>query len=180
MAKAVSGPVIRPSRSEDLDVLQAIYAHYVLNSRNTMEFQPPDLAEMAQRRAAVLERGLPHLVAEEDGRLLGFAYAGPYRARPGYAHTVEDSIYLAPEAIGCGIGRALLGRVIESCTEAGFRQMVAVIGDGGNTASIRLHEALGFHIAGRLEAVCWKFGRWSDCVLMQRKLGAGKEGTPPY
>jgi phosphinothricin acetyltransferase len=135
---------------------------------------------MARRRGDMLAAGLPFLVATEvsGGRLLGFAYAGPFRPRPAYRFTLEDSIYVAPAVTRCGIGRALLARLIEDATQAGFRQMIAMIGDSGNAASIGLHEQAGFSRAGLLPAAGFKLGRWIDCVMMQRTLGTGS-ATPP-
>lgn len=170
--------LVRPSGPDDLPVIQAIYAHHVMHGFGTFEEMPPDVAEMAARRLTIVERGLPHLVAEADGRILGYAYAGPYRPRPAYRNTVEDSIYVAPEAIRHGVGRALLTALVEFCEAGPWRQMVAVIGDRGNTASIALHAALGFHEAGHLKAVGFKLGRWVDVVIMQRALGAGAGGDP--
>ncbi len=170
--------IIRPSQQGDIEAFEAIYAHHVLNASATFEITPPDAAEIARRRDDVLRRGLPFLVAECDGVVLGFAYAAPYRARPAYRFTLEDSIYIRHDATGRGAGRLLLEALIEACTHAGFRQIIAVIGDGSNTASIGLHRACGFEHAGVLSAVGFKFGRWVDSVLMQRALGAGAATAP--
>ena len=171
---------IRPSLPGDLAAVRDIYAHHVLHGLASFEEVPPDLAELARRRDDVLARGLPHLVAEAAGGrgVVGFAYAGPYRPRPAYRHTVEDSVYLAPDQAGRGIGRALLGRLIALCEAAGRRQMVAVIGDSGNAPSIGLHAALGFRRVGLLPSVGFKFGRWVDIVIMQRPLGPGDATLP--
>lgn len=169
---------IRPSVIGDLAAIRAIYAHHVLHGFGSFEELPPDLDEMAARRLAILERGMPHLVAEVDGRVLGYAYAGPYRPRPAYRYTVENSVYVAQEAVGRGVGRALLATLVEVCEVGPWRQMVAVIGDRENTASIALHAALGFHEAGHLKAVGFKLGRWVDVVIMQRPLGAGDDEGP--
>jgi phosphinothricin acetyltransferase len=169
---------IRESAEADLPAIQAIYAHHVATGLASFEEAPPDLAEMARRRRELRGRGLPHLVAEAEGGVLGYAYAGPYRARPAYRFTLEDSIYLAGDATGRGIGRLLLGALIERTTELGYRQMVAIIGDSGNRASIRLHAAAGFREVGTLTAVGFKFGRWVDSVVMQRPLGPG-DASPP-
>lgn len=169
---------IRPSRPDDLPELERIYAHHVRHGIASFETEPPDIAELARRRADVLARGLPHLVAVRRGEVAGFAYAGPYRTRLAYRHTAEDSIYVAHDQGGRGIGRALLSQVIALCTEAGVRQMVAVIGDSANAGSIRLHESLGFRRVGLLPSVGWKHGRWVDSVLMQRALGPGDEEPP--
>ncbi|HEY4134974.1 MAG TPA: GNAT family N-acetyltransferase [Alphaproteobacteria bacterium] len=169
---------VRPAAAADMAGIQAIYAHHVRTSLATFEIDPPDVAEMARRHADVAGRGLPYLVAEADGRLLGFGYAAPYRARAAYRHTVENSIYVADAARGQGVGRAVLAAVIEGCAALGYRQMVAVIGDSANAASIGLHTALGFKPAGLLPAVGFKFGRWVDSVLMQRPLGEGSAQPP--
>ena len=158
--------------------MQAIYAHHVLHGLATFEEVPPDAGEMARRRADVLARGLPYVVAEDGGRLLGYAYAGPYRLRSAYRFAVEDSIYLDPGALGRGIGRILLERLVADSTAAGARQMLAVIGDSGNTASIAVHARNSFRHVGTFEAVGFKFGRWVDTVLMQRPLGQGTTTLP--
>ena len=169
---------IRLSREDDLPTIQAIYAHHVLHGLASFEEAPPDIPELARRRADVLVRGLPWLVAEADGTVAGYAYAGPYRARPAYRFTLEDSVYIAPALAGRGIGRALLTSLLGLCEAAGCRQMVAVIGDSANAASIGLHRACGFRDVGSLRAVGFKHGRWVDTVLMQRALGPG-DATPP-
>lgn len=175
----VAAPAIRPSRPGDIAAIQAIYAGHVLRGTASFEQTPPDAAEMAQRRTTVIELGLPHLVAEQpDGRIVGFAYAGLYRPRPAYRHTVEDSIYLDPAATGRGTGRRLLDAVIDQAEARGFRQMVAVIGDSGNAASIALHARAGFRHVGTFRSVGFKFGRWLDTVLMQRPLGPGDDTLP--
>lgn len=178
MVSVAGAGTLREAQPADLAAVRRIYAHHVLNGLASFELEPPDEAEMRRRREAVAERGLPFLVAELRGEVRGFAYAGPYRARPAYRFTVEDSVYVAPDALGHGLGRALLGELIRRCGALGFRQMVAVIGDSGNRASIRLHEALGFSHAGLLRSVGFKFGRWVDSVLMQRGLGEG-DAIPP-
>jgi phosphinothricin acetyltransferase len=144
----------------------------------SFELTPPDAAEIARRRVDVLARGLPYVVAELAGAVVGFAYAAPYRLRPAYRYTVEDSVYVHRDAAGRGVGRELLERLIADCAAAGYRQMIGVIGDSGNAASIGLHAACGFARAGLLPAVGFKFGRWVDSVLMQRPLGEG-DATPP-
>ncbi|MDP3085906.1 MAG: N-acetyltransferase family protein [Rubrivivax sp.] len=169
-----TGPLlVRPSRDSDLPAATAIYAHSVLHGTGSFELEAPDEAEMRRRRADLLAKGLPWLVAEQAGRLLGYAYAGPFRPRPAYRHSLENSIYLAPQARGRGVGRILLAELIARCEALGTRQMLAVIGDSANASSIALHQALGFEHAGRLQNVGWKAGRWLDVVLMQRSLGAG-------
>lgn len=169
---------VRPSAAGDLAAIQAIYAHHVTHGFGSFEEVPPTVEEMAARRLALLERGMPHIVAVVDGRVLGYAYAGPYRPRPAYRYTVENSVYVAQDEIGRGVGRALLATLIEICEAGPWRQMIAVIGDRGNTASIALHAALGFHEAGHLKAVGYKLGRWVDVVIMQRPLGAGDDQDP--
>jgi phosphinothricin acetyltransferase len=171
-------PLIRPSRDEDIPAIAGIYAHAVVHGTASFELDPPDEAEMARRRAALLDGGFPHLVAEIDGAVAGFAYAGPYRPRPAYRFTVEDTVYVAPDRHRTGVGRALLSGLIGTCEASGFRQMVAVIGDSASRGSIGLHAALGFRRAGLLEAVGWKHGRWRDVVLMQRVLGEGADAPP--
>ncbi len=171
-------PLVRPSTDADLPTIAAIYAHAVVHGTASFELEPPGEAEMARRRAAILEGGYPYLVAEIDGVVAGYAYAGPYRPRPAYRFSVEDSIYVAPDRQGSGIGRALLARLVEECEALGFRQMVAVIGDSASRGSIRLHEAVGFRRSGLLEAIGWKHGRWLDGVLMQRVLGEGADAPP--
>lgn len=165
------GHAIRPSRDADLPRIAAIYAHAVLTNEATFEIEPPTVEEMQRRRADVLLRGLPYLVAECDGEVAGYAYATPYRPRPAYRFTVEDSIYLDPRWQGRGIGHALLEVLIEECLRAGARQMIAVIGGGlGNEASVRVHARCGFVEAGLLRNVGYKFDRWLDTLLMQRAL----------
>ncbi len=171
-------PTIRASREDDLPALTAIYGHWVTHGLASFELEPPDLAEMARRRAAVLAGGYPHLVAERDGAVVGYTYASAYRPRPAYRFAVENSVYVAPGGTRGGTGRALLDALIADCTGRGFRLMVAVIGDSANYASIGLHERAGFARAGLLPAVGWKHGRWVDSVLMTRALGAGAT-TPP-
>ncbi len=169
---------IRPSGADDLAAIQAIYAHHVTHGFGSFEEVPPAIDEIAARRLALLERGMPHMVAEAGGRIVGYAYAGPYRPRPAYRCTVEDSVYVAPDAVGGGVGRALLSTLVEVCEAGPWRQMIAVIGDRENTASIALHAALGFHEAGHLKAVGFKHSRWVDVVIMQRPLGHGDSGDP--
>jgi L-amino acid N-acyltransferase YncA len=171
-------PTIRPARAEDIADIQAIYAHFVRAGTASFELVPPDIAEMRRRFADITGRGFPFLVAEIDGKIGGFAYANTYRARAAYDHTVEDSVYVSPDVPRRGLGRGLLSAVIEICTEAGYRQMIAVIGDSANTASISLHASLGFTRVGLLPSVGFKFGRWVDSVLMQRPLGRGDETLP--
>ncbi|MDF1486149.1 GNAT family N-acetyltransferase [Ramlibacter sp. H39-3-26] len=172
-------PTIRPSRDGDMPAVTAIYAHHVLTGTASFELEAPTLAAMRERRADVLAKPLPYLVAEDaDGAILGYAYANHFRPRPAYRFCVENSIYLAPSAQRRGVGRALLAALIAGCEAAGARQMVAVIGGSDNAGSIGLHAALGFAPAGVLRASGWKFGRWHDTVLMQKALGAGDTTTP--
>ena len=171
-------PLLRAAADADLAAVTAIYAHHVRHGRASFEEVPPDADEMARRRADVLDRGLPFLVAEAEGRVLGYAYAAPYRLRSAYRFCLEDSVYIAEDALGRGIGRTLLTRLVEDCTGLGYRQMLAVIGDSGNAGSIAVHERLGFRHAGMLRAVGFKFGAWVDVVLMQRPLGPGGDSLP--
>ena len=161
-----------------MPAIQAIYAHHVLHGLATFEEVPPDAAEMARRREEIVGRGLPYLVAEEAGRLLGYAYAAPYRARSAYRFTLEDSIYLDPAAVGRGIGGGCSRALIDAGTAWGGRQMLAVIGDSGNAGSIAVHARAGFRHVGTFRAVGFKFGRWVDTVLMQRPLGPGGDTLP--
>jgi L-amino acid N-acyltransferase YncA len=169
---------IRPAQPRDLAVVTAIYDHAVRHGTASFELEPPDESEMARRYDGLRAGGYPYLVAETDGGIVGYAYAGPYRARPAYRWSVEDSIYIVPQRQGRGIGRALLERLIAEAEAGGFRQMIAVIGDSGNTASIELHRRAGFRLVGTFENVGFKFGRWLDSVLMQRALGSGATSKP--
>ena len=171
-------PIIRPARESDFARIQAIYAHYVEGGLASFETVAPDRAEMIRRFEAIRARGFPYIVAEVDGDVAGYAYAGTYRARAAYDFAVEDSVYIAPDRLGHGLGRALLGALIDVCTEAGYRRMIAVIGDSANHASINLHLAMGFNRAGLLPSAGWKHGRWVDSVMMQRALGDG-DASPP-
>lgn len=170
--------LLRDSRDDDIPAITAIYGHWVTHGLASFEYEPPPPAEMAQRRAAVLAGGYPHIVAERQGRILGYAYASSYRTRPAYRFTVENSVYVAPEANRGGVGRALLTELIARCAARGFRRMVAVIGDSANAPSIGLHEACGFAHAGLLPDIGWKHGRWVDSVLMTRPLGPGAAASP--
>lgn len=170
--------VIRPCTADDLDAITAIYADAVRTGTATFELEPPDRAEMARRFTALIDGGFPYLVAEAAGRLAGYAYAGPYRARPAYRYTVEDSVYLARAAQGQGIGAALLGALVAEAAARQFRQMIAVIGDSANLASVRTHAHAGFTLIGTHPAVGFKFGRWLDTVMMQRPLGDGAATVP--
>jgi L-amino acid N-acyltransferase YncA len=169
----VPTPLLRDCQDRDLAAVHAIYAREVLEGTASFELEPPDLAELTARWQAIRSARLPYVVAEQGGRIAGYAYAGPYRARPAYRYTVENSVYIAPWARRHGIGRLLLDEVIAAASERGMRQMVAIIGDSANVASIALHERAGFRLVGVLENVGWKFGRWLDTVIMQRALGEG-------
>ena len=163
--------VVRPSTVQDLAAITAIYSHYVLHTTSTFELDPPSVEEMARRRDAVWALGMPHLVAESEGRVIGYAYAGQYRPRPAYRFTVEDSIYIAHDSTGRGHGRRLLEELISACAATSARQMIAVIADTANLSSIALHARCGFRMVGTLEDVGQKFNRCVDTVLMQRALG---------
>ncbi|MFJ3487519.1 GNAT family N-acetyltransferase [Pseudomonas sp. NPDC090202] len=169
---------LRDAREDDMPAVQAIYAHHVLHGTASFELEPPTLAQMLQRRADVLAHGLPYVVAEWDGEVVGYGYATLYRPRPAYRFTVEDSVYVRDGMAGLGIGQTLLGRIVQHCIDDGRRQMVAVIGNSENTASIRLHERLGFRVVGVFQSVGFKHGRWLDTVLMQRELGEGNSCVP--
>ncbi|BAT58674.1 phosphinothricin N-acetyltransferase [Variibacter gotjawalensis] len=170
---------IRPATLSDIPAITRIYAHAVAHGTASFELDPPDEAEMTRRMSALIDNGFPYIVAEEAGALLGYAYAGAYRPRPAYRFSVEDSIYIAPDAQRRGIGRILLTALIEESEKRGFRQMIAVIGDASQTPSIELHRAAGFRMIGAVEAVGFKHGKWLATVLMQRPLGEG-DTTDPY
>ncbi|WP_282369884.1 GNAT family N-acetyltransferase [Pseudomonas sp. PS02290] len=171
-------PILRDARESDMPAVQAIYAHHVIHGTASFELEPPTLEQMLQRRADICANGLPYLVAERDGEVVGYAYSTPYRPRPAYRFTVEDSVYVREGMVGFGIGHALLAAVIQHCTASGRRQMVAIIGNSENSASIRLHARLGFRQVGVFESVGFKHGRWLDTVIMQRELGEGASTTP--
>lgn len=175
---AGTGLLIRPSTEADLVAIQQIYQVAVLEGTGTFETEVPDVAEMGRRRAEVLGRQLPYLVAERGGAVLGYAYANYFRPRLAYRFCLEDSIYLAPAAQGQSIGRLLLAELIARCEAVGARQMLAVIGDANNLGSVGLHKALGFEHTGLLKSSGWKFGRWLDVVLMQRPLGQSDQNSP--
>ena len=161
---------IRPSKDSDISAVTEIYAHHVLHGTGSFEIDPPDAGQMAYRRSDVVGRGLPYIVAEIDGRIVGYAYAALYRARVAYRFTLEDSVYVHRDYMGRGVGAALLARLIPACKEWGCRQLVAVIGDSENSASVRVHEKLGFQHCGVLRGVGYKFDRWIDTVFMQLTL----------
>ncbi|ARP62809.1 GNAT family N-acetyltransferase [Mesorhizobium sp. WSM1497] len=170
---------IRPATAADLDSITDIYADAVAQGTASYELEPPSRAEMGVRFDSLMAGGFPYLVAEKDGAVLGYAYAGAFRPRPAYRFIVEDSVYVAPEAKGQGVGLKLMQSLIEAVTTAGFRQIIAVIGDGRpDSASVRLHEKLGFRHSGRLEGSGYKHGRWLDTVFMQLSLNGGASAPP--
>jgi L-amino acid N-acyltransferase YncA len=170
--------IVRPATEADAAALAAIYGDAVLNGFGTFEEVPPSAADMDARRRAVQDQGLPYLVAEEAGKVLGFAYAAPFRPRAAYRYTLEDSVYVAPEGKGRGVGRAVLTAVIAECERLGIRQLVAVIGDSENAGSIGLHRSLGFEPAGIHRSVGFKHGRWVDIVMVQKPLNGGDARLP--
>lgn len=170
--------IVRPATEQDADALAAIYGDAVLHGFGTFEEVPPSAADMDARRRAVQDMGLPYLVAELDGRVLGFAYAGPFRPRAAYRYTLEDSVYVHPDAKGKGVGRAVLTAVIAACEALGVRQLMAVIGDSGNSGSVGLHRSLGFEQTGVGHSVGFKHGRWVDIVHMQKPLNGGDTTLP--
>jgi phosphinothricin acetyltransferase len=170
--------IVRAATEADAEALAEIYGDAVLHGFGTFEEEPPSAADMDGRRRAVQDKGLPYLVAEIDGRVLGFAYAGPFRPRAAYRYTLEDSVYVSPEAKGKGVGRAVLSAVIAACESLGIRQLMAVIGDSENAGSIGLHRSLGFEQTGVGRSVGFKHGRWVDIVHMQKALNGG-DGAPP-
>lgn len=171
-------PLIRASRDEDVAAITAIYTHHVLHGTGTFEIDPPTAQDMAARRADVLAKGLPYLVAEEAGQVLGFAYCNWFKPRPAYRFSAEDSIYVADAARGRGLGRQLLEALAMQAEAAGVRKLMAVIGDSANAGSIGVHRAAGFTDVGVMRSVGWKFGAWRDIVLMEKPLGAGDTTAP--
>ena len=169
---------VRPAKAADIPAITAIYRPAVLHGTATFEIEPPDEAEMLRRFAAITGSGYPYFVAEVDGRIQGYAYVNAYRTRPAYRFTVEDSIYIAPDAQGKGIGRVLLQSLIEASTAKGYRLMVAVIGDSKTYGSIAVHRNAGFTFCGTIHSVGYKFGRWLDSVIMQLPLGEGDKSAP--
>jgi phosphinothricin acetyltransferase len=170
--------ITRPSRDDDLPAITAIYAHHVLHGTGTFETTPPTESDMAARRADVQSKGLPYLVIEDEGRVLGFAYCQWFKPRPAYRFSAEDSIYLHPEAAGRGLGKRLLSELARQAQDAGVRKLIAVIGDSANAGSIGVHRALGFTDAGTIKSCGWKFGRWLDIVLMDKAIGDGATTAP--
>ncbi len=171
-------PQLRNAALSDIPDIQKLYAMEVREGVATYEYEIPDEGEMALRMREILDKGFPYLVAELEGRFAGYAYASPYRSRSGYRWTVEDTVYVSPESKGKGVGRALLARLIADCEARGFRQMVAVIGEPGNGASVALHGKLGFITVGVFAGLGRKHGRWLDTVQMQRALGSGNQDAP--
>lgn len=171
-------PIIRPSRPEDIPAITAIYTDHVLHGTGTFELEPPSEADMAHRRADVLSKGLPYLVATDGNKVLGFAYCNWFKPRPAYRFSAEDSIYLAPDAQGLGLGRALLTELAVQAEKAGIRKLIAVIGDSANAGSIGVHRSVGFSHAGVLKSCGWKFNQWRDVVLMDKALGLGDTSAP--
>ena len=171
-------PLIRASRDEDVAAITAIYTHHVLHGTGTFEIDPPTAQDMAARRADVLAKGLPYLVAEEAGQVLGFAYCNWFKPRPADRFSAEDSIYVADAARGRGLGRQLLEALAMQAEAAGVRKLLAVIGDSANAGSIGVHRAAGFTDVGVMRSVGWKFGAWRDIVLMEKPLGAGDTTAP--
>lgn len=169
---------LRPSSAQDIPAITAIYAHHVLHSTGTFETTPPTEEEMSARRADVLAKGLPWLVAEQQARVVGFAYCQWFKPRPAYRYSAEDSIYLHPDATGQKIGGRLLAALMHQAEAAGVRKLIAVIGDSANAGSIGAHRAAGFHQAGLIRSCGWKFGRWLDIVLMDKALGDGDHSAP--
>ena len=171
-------PIIRPSRDADLPAITAIYGHHVLHGTGTFEVDPPNETDMTARRADVLAKGLPWLVAEDAGQVLGYAYCTWFKPRPAYRFSAEDSIYLAPGVQRTGLGRALLAELAARAQAAGVRKLIAVIGDSANLGSVGVHRSVGFQDVGVLKSCGWKFGAWRDVVLMDMALGTG-DNTPP-
>ncbi len=170
---------IRPSTEADVPAIAAIYGHHVRTGTGTFEIDPPSESDMAARRTEVLARGLPYLVAEMDRKVVGFAYCNWFKPRPAYRFCAEDSIYLAPQTQGMGIGRALLAELMAQAQATGLRKLIAVIGDSRNASSIGVHRSAGFTEVGVLKSCGWKFGQWLDVVMMERSLGQGDRSQPP-
>jgi len=171
-------PIIRPSQTRDIAQITAIYAHHVIHGTGTFEVDAPNEQDMAQRHADVLSKGLPYLVAVQDDQVLGYAYCNWFKPRPAYRFSAEDSIYLAPDAAGSGLGKTLLAELCSQAERAGVRKMIAVIGDSANLGSIGVHRSAGFAHVGTLASCGWKFERWLDVVLMDKALGAGDSVAP--
>ena len=174
----MSAMQIRDAAEDDISAIARIYGHEVLHGLGTFEEVPPSAEELGRRRRVIVDAGLPYLVAEIEGEIAGYAYAGQFRPRPAYRYSVENSVYIDLGHRGKGVGRALLTALIERCEKGQWRQMVAVIGDSGNAGSIGLHASLGFRKIGEVKSVGFKLGRWVDTVMMQRALGQGDESLP--
>lgn len=174
----MNDPSIRPAGPLDIPAIARIYAHAVQHGTASFELEPPDEAEMARRMQALLAKGYPYLVAEREGSVAGYAYAGPYRDRRAYDWCVEDSVYVGLEFHRRGIGRLLLARLVTQAEALGLRQMIGVVGDSANTASVAVHAAVGFRLIGAFQSIGFKHGRWLDTVLMQRRLGSGDTAPP--
>jgi L-amino acid N-acyltransferase YncA len=172
-----SHTIIRPSLEADITSIQTIYAYHVLHGTGTFETEPPNVAEMASRRADVLSKNLPYLVLESAGKVTGFAYGNWFKPRPAYRFSVEDSIYMAPASVGKGQGKLLLTELLAQLERGGFRKCMAVIGDSANAGSIAVHQACGFTMIGTVKSCGWKFGQWRDIVMMEKTLGLG-DSTP--
>ena len=170
--------LLRPSTEADLPAITALYGDHVLHGTGTFETEPPTLADMAARRADVLAKGLPYLVALEGGKIIGFAYCNWFKPRPAYRFSAEDSVYVATDAHRSGIGRALLAELSLQAEKAGVRKLIAVIGDSANLGSVGVHRAAGFTDVGVLTSCGWKFGRWLDVVMMEKSLGLGAASPP--
>ena len=170
--------IIRPSQPEDIPAITAIYAHHVLHGTGTFELEAPSQEEIANRRADVLAKGLPYVVAADGNQVLGFAYCNWFKPRPAYRFSAEDSIYVAPAAQGLGLGRALLTELAAQAEKAGVRKLIAVIGDSANTGSIAVHRSVGFSHVGLLKSCGWKFDQWRDVVMMDKALGLGDTCAP--
>ena len=170
--------IIRPSQPEDIQAITAIYAHHVLHGTGTFELYPPSQVDIENRRADVLSKGLPYLVAARDDKILGFAYCNWFKPRPAYRFSAEDSIYLNPDAMGLGLGRALLAELTAQAEKVGVRRLIAIIGDSANLGSTGVHRCLGFGHVGVLKSCGWKFDQWLDVVLMDKTLGLGDASAP--
>ena len=170
--------LIRSATAGDLSQITRIYGYSVSHDTASFELDPPVESEMAMRWQNSVSGGFPYLVAERDGGVIGYAYAGPYRPRPAYRWSVEDTIYISSKAQGMGVGKLLLSRLVDDCTSLGFRQMIAVIGGSNRAASIGLHQAMGFQFSGKLQDIGWKQGEWLDVITMQKPLGRGGEIAP--
>lgn len=171
-------PIIRPSQPSDMAAITAIYKHHVLHGTGTFEIDPPSLEDMTARREDVLSKGLPYLVLENEGQVVGFAYCNWFKPRPAYRFSAEDSIYLAADTAGKGWGRMLLAELCQAAEKVGIRKLIAVIGDSGNAGSVGVHTSVGFKHVGTVSGCGWKFERWLDIVMMEKALGLGQTQAP--